>query len=116
MAENSGGVHVLNYCLTVQNIVAMKIITMDGQILSLGNNTLEPPGYDLMAILTGSEGMLAIITEIRVRLRVTPPVARVLLAAFDDIEQAGDAVSAIINAGILPAGLEMMYHFAIKAA
>jgi glycolate oxidase len=116
VAENSGGVHCLKYGLTVQNIVAMKIITMDGQILSLGNNTLEPPGYDLMAILTGSEGMLAIITEIRVRLRVTPPVARVMLAAFDDIEQAGDAVSAIINAGILPAGLEMMDHYAIKAA
>ena len=116
VAENSGGVHCLKYGLTVHNIVAMKIITIDGQIQNLGNNTLESPGYDLMAILTGSEGMLAIITEIRVQLRVKPPIARVMLAAFDDIEQAGDAVSAIINAGIIPAGLEMMDGAAIAAA
>ena len=116
VAENSGGVHCLKYGLTVHNIVALKIITMEGQLIELGNNTLEAPGYDLMAILTGSEGMLAIITEIRVRLRVKPPVARVILAAFDDIEQAGDAVSAIINAGVIPAGLEMMDGAAIEAA
>jgi glycolate oxidase len=116
VAENSGGVHCLKYGLTVHNIIALKIITMDGQVLTLGNNTLESPGYDLMAIMNGSEGMLAIITEIRVRLRVKPPSARVLLAAFDDIEKAGDAVSAIINAGIIPAGLEMMDAYAISAA
>ena len=116
VAENSGGVHCLKYGLTVHNIVAMRIITMDGQVHQLGNNTMESPGYDLMAILTGSEGMLGIITEIRVQLRVKPPVARVMLAAFDDIEQAGNAVSAIINAGIIPAGLEMMDRYAIKAA
>jgi glycolate oxidase len=116
VAENSGGVHCLKYGLTVHNIVAMRIITMDGHVHQLGSNTMEAPGYDLMAILTGSEGMLGIITEIRVQLRVKPPAARVMLAAFNDIEQAGDAVSAIINAGIIPAGLEMMDRYAIKAA
>ncbi len=116
VAENSGGVHCLKYGLTVHNIVALKIITMEGQVLTLGNNTLESPGYDLLAILNGSEGMLAIITEIRVRLRVKPPSARVMLVAFDDIEKAGDAVSAIINAGVIPAGLEMMDAYAISAA
>ncbi len=116
VAENSGGVHCLKYGLTVHNIIALKIITMDGHVHTLGNNTLESPGYDLMAILNGSEGMLAIITEIRVRLRVKPPSARVMLAAFDDIEKAGDAVSAIINAGVIPSGLEMMDAYAISAA
>lgn len=116
VAENSGGVHCLKYGLTVHNVIALKIITMDGQIHTLGNNTLESPGYDLMAILNGSEGMLAIITEIRVRLRVKPPSARVMLVAFDDIEKAGDAVSAIINAGVIPSGLEMMDACAISAA
>ncbi|MDX2476824.1 MAG: FAD-linked oxidase C-terminal domain-containing protein [Gammaproteobacteria bacterium] len=116
VAENAGGVHCLKYGLTVHNIVGMKIITMDGQVHTLGNNTMESPGYDLTALMNGSEGMLAIITEIRVLLRVKPPVARVILAAFDDIEQAGDAVSEIIKAGILPAGLEMMDGDAIRAA
>jgi len=116
VAENSGGVHCLKYGLTVHNIMALKVITMEGHVVSLGNNTLEAPGYDLMAILNGSEGMLAIITEVHVRLRVKPPSARVMLAAFDDIEKAGDAVSAIINAGVIPAGLEMMDAYAISAA
>ena len=82
VAENAGGVHCLKYGLTVHNIVGMKIITMDGQVHTLGNNTMESPGYDLTALMNGSEGMLAIITEIRVLLRVKPPVARVILAAF----------------------------------
>lgn len=116
VAENSGGVHCLKYGLTVHNIMALKVITMQGHVITLGNNTLEAPGYDLMAILNGSEGMLAIITEVRVRLRVKPPSARVMLAAFDDVEKAGDAVSAIINAGVIPAGLEMMDAYAISAA
>lgn len=116
VAENSGGVHCLKYGLTVHNIIGLKIITMDGEVLVLGNNSLESEGYDTLAILNGSEGMLAIITEVRVRLLVKPPTARVMLVAFDDIEKAGDAVSAIINAGVIPAGLEMMDAYAISAA
>ena len=115
VAENAGGVHCLKYGLTVHNIVGLKVITIDGHVHTLGNNTLESPGYDLTALMNGSEGMLAMITEIRVRLRVKPPIVRVILAAFDDIEQAGNAVSTIIKAGIVPAGLEMMDGDAIKA-
>ncbi len=116
VAENAGGVHCLKYGLTVHNILALKIITMDGQIHKLGSNTLESPGYDLLATMNGSEGMLGIITEIRVRLLVKPQTAQVMLIAFDNIEKAGDAVSIIINAGIIPAGLEMMDAAAISAA
>jgi len=116
VAENSGGVHCLKYGLTVHNILELTILTMEGELLTIGNATGDAPGYDLLALMTGSEGMLGIIMEIRVRLLVKPPCAQAILAAFDDIERAGDAVGAIISAGIIPAGLEMMDNPAIRAA
>lgn len=116
VAENSGGVHCLKYGLTVHNILELTVLTMDGEWLTIGSASGEMPGYDLLALMTGSEGMLGIIMEIRVRLMVKPPQAKAILASFDDIEAAGDTVGAIISAGIIPAGLEMMDNHAIRAA
>jgi len=116
VAENSGGVHCLKYGLTVHNIMQLKILTMDGTFLTLGSECLETPGFDLLALMTGSEGLLGIITEVVVKLLPCPENARVLLAAFDDVEKAGNAVANIISAGIVPAGLEMMDKLAIQAA
>ncbi|KHD05240.1 glycolate oxidase subunit GlcD [Candidatus Thiomargarita nelsonii] len=116
VAENSGGVHCLKYGLTVHNIQQLKIVTVEGEILTIGHGGLDSPGYDLLALMTGSEGMLGIIVEITVKLLPKPERAQVLLAAFDDIEKAGAAVNNIISAGIIPAGLEMMDKLAIQAA
>jgi glycolate oxidase len=116
VAENSGGVHCLKYGLTVHNILRLEIITMDGELLTIGSEALDSAGYDLLALLTGSEGMLGVITEITVRLLPIPERAQVVLAAFDDVEQAGRAVGDIIAAGVIPAGLEMMDRLAIRAA
>jgi len=116
VAENSGGVHCLKYGLTVHNILRLQMLTIDGELLELGGSGLDGPGYDLLALLTGSEGMLGIITEITVKLLPLPERAQVLMAAFDDNAKAGQAVSAIISAGIIPAGLEMMDNLAIRAA
>jgi glycolate oxidase len=116
VAENSGGVHCLKYGLTVHNVLAIDVVTMDGERVRLGDGTLEPPGYDLRAVVTGSEGLLGIVVEVVVRLLPRPPLARVLLAAFDDAGVAGAAVARIIGAGIVPAGLEMMDRLAISAA
>ncbi len=116
VAENSGGIHCLKYGLTVHNILELRVITMDGEVLTLGSQALDAPGYDLLALLTGSEGMLGVIVEITVRLLAKPERAQVLLAAFDSVEQAGVAVGEIIAAGIIPAGLEMMDKLAIRAA
>ena len=116
VAENSGGVHCLKYGLTVHNIQQLKIITMDGELLTLGGGGLDAPGYDLLALLTGSEGLLGIIIEVTVKLLPLPERAQVVLAAFDDIEKAGNAVADIIAHGIIPAGLEMMDHYTIQAA
>jgi glycolate oxidase len=116
VAENSGGVHCLKYGLTVHNILALDVITVQGERLSLGSQGLDSPGYDLMALLTGSEGLLAVIVEITVKLLPTPEVARVVMAGFDSVDNAGNAVSAVIAAGIIPAGLEMMDALAIQAA
>ena len=116
VAENSGGVHCLKYGLTVHNILRVEIITMDGELITLGSEALDSAGYDLLALITGSEGMLGVITEITVRLLPIPERAQVVLAAFDDIEKAGQAVSDIIAAGVIPAGLEMMDRLAIRAA
>ena len=116
VAENSGGVHCLKYGLTVHNILRLELITCDGEQLSIGSEALDAAGYDLLALLTGSEGMLGVMTEITVRLLPTPERAQVVLAAFDDIERAGQAVSDIIAAGVIPAGLEMMDRLAIRAA
>lgn len=116
VAENSGGVHCLKYGLTVHNIFQVKIITVEGEIMTLGGETLDSPGYDLLALITGSEGMLGIFIEVTVRLLPIPERAQVVLAAFDDVGKAGEAVGAIISQGIIPAGLEMMDKLAIQAA
>jgi glycolate oxidase len=116
VAENAGGVHCLKYGLTVHNILELKVLTMAGDLLVVGGLAPDAPGYDLLALLTGSEGMLGIVVEVTVKLLPRPPAAKLLLAAFGDIGQAGDAVAGIIGAGIVPAGLEMMDALAIKAA
>ncbi|NWG86384.1 MAG: FAD-binding protein [Hydrogenophilaceae bacterium] len=116
VAENSGGVHCLKYGLTVHNVCAMKLLTLDGELLELGSTAFDAPGYDLMALAIGSEGMLGVAVEITVRLLPIPERAQVVLAAFDDVEKAGTAVGEIIAAGIIPAGLEMMDGPAIQAA
>ncbi len=116
VAENSGGVHCLKYGLTVHNIQQLKVITIDGELITLGSSAYDSAGYDLLALMTGSEGLLGIIVEITVKLLPIPESARVLLAAFDNIEHAANAVAEIIAAGIIPAGLEMMDNLAINAA
>jgi len=116
VAENSGGVHCLKYGLTVHNIVKLKVITIEGELLTIGGDSLDSPGYDLLALMTGSEGMLGVIVEVTVKLLPIPEQAKVLMASFDDIFNAGNAVANIISAGIIPAGLEMMDKLAVKAA
>jgi glycolate oxidase len=116
VAENSGGVHCLKYGLTVHNIQQLKIVTIEGELLSIGNSGLDSAGYDLLALLTGSEGMLGVIVEVTVKLLPKPARGQVILAAFDDVVKAGTAVGNIIARGIIPAGLEMMDRLAIKAA
>jgi glycolate oxidase len=116
VAENAGGVHCLKYGLTVHNIMKLEIITMQGEHLSIGGNSLDSPGYDLLALMTGSEGMLGIITEITVKLLPKPSSTKVLMVSFDDVAIAGQAVSNIIANGIIPAGLELMDNAAISAA
>ncbi|MDQ3960833.1 MAG: FAD-binding protein [Pseudomonadota bacterium] len=108
VAENSGGVHCLKYGLTVHNILGLKVLTLAGDLLELGGQCLDSPGYDLLALITGSEGLLGVVVEVTVKLLPKPPYAQVLLAAFDRIESAGAACAAIIACGILPAGLELM--------
>ena len=108
VAENSGGVHCLKYGLTVHNILKVKGFTIDGEAVEFGSDALDTPGYDLLAALIGSEGMLAITTEVTVKLIPKPQLARCIMASFDDMRKAGDAVAAVIAAGIIPAGLEMM--------
>jgi len=116
VAENSGGVHCLKYGLTVHNIQQLKIVTIEGELLTIGNSGLDSAGYDLLALLTGSEGMLGVIVEVTVKLLPKPERAQVILAAFDDVVKAGTAVGNIIARGIIPAGLEMMDRLAIQAA
>lgn len=108
VAENSGGVHCLKYGLTVHNVLRVRALTIEGEVLEIGSEALDSPGYDLLALLIGSEGMLAVITEVTVKLTPKPELAQVVMASFDDVGKAGDAVAAIIAAGIIPAGLEMM--------
>ena len=116
VAENSGGVHCLKYGLTVNNILRLRVITIEGEVLEIGSEALDSAGYDLLALMTGSEGLLGVITEVTVKLLPKPERAQVIMAGFDDIEKAGAAVAAIISAGIIPAGLEMMDKLAIHAA
>ncbi|SAL34050.1 glycolate oxidase subunit GlcD [Caballeronia choica] len=116
VAENAGGVHCLKYGLTVHNILKIEIVTIDGERLTLGSEALDAPGFDLLALFTGSEGMLGVVVEVTVKLLAKPQSAKVLLASFDDIGKAGDAVAQIIGAGVIPGGLEMMDNLAIRAA
>lgn len=116
LAENSGGVHCLKYGLTVHNILGFQMVTVEGELVEIGGDGLDSAGYDLNALMIGSEGLLGVATEITVKLLPVPETARVLMAAFDDVEKAGNAVAAVIADGIIPAGLEMMDHLAITAA
>jgi glycolate oxidase len=115
IAENSGGVHCLKYGLTVHNILKLRVITIEGECLEIGGTSLDTPGYDLLALMTGSEGMLGIVTEIIVKLIPKPEKAQVVMAAFDDIQKACNAVANVIGAGIIPAGMEMMDKMATHA-
>ncbi len=108
VAENSGGVHCLKYGLTLHNVLKVRGYTIEGDPITFGSDALDTPGYDLMSLVVGSEGMLAILTEVTVKLVPKPLLARCIMASFDDIRKAGDAVAAVIAAGIIPAGLEMM--------
>jgi glycolate oxidase len=108
VAENSGGVHCLKYGLTVHNVLRVRMVTIDGDIVELGGESLDAPGLDLLAVFIGSEGMLGVVTEVTVKLVPKPQLARVIMASFDDVVRAGDAVADVIAAGIIPAGLEMM--------
>jgi glycolate oxidase len=116
VAENSGGVHCLKYGLTVHNILSVQLITAEGELVTIGGPALDSPGYDLLALITGSEGLLGVIVEVTVKLLPRPEQARVAMAAFADVEQAGLAVGAIIAAGIIPGGLEMMDQGSLRAA
>lgn len=116
VAENAGGVHCLKYGLTVHNLLKVDILTIEGERITLGSDALDAPGFDLLALFTGSEGMLGVVTEVTVKLLPKPQVAKVLLAAFDSVEKAGRAVGDIIAAGIIPGGLEMMDNLSIRAA
>jgi len=115
VAENSGGVHCLKYGLTVHNVRRVRAVLITGDVVEFGGDALDSAGYDLLALINGSEGLLAVITEITVKLTAKPQLAQCALAAFDDVEKAGAAVAAIIAAGIIPAGLEMMDQAATRA-
>ena len=108
VAENSGGVHCLKYGLTLHNVLRVRGYTVEGEPVTFGSLALDAPGLDLLAVVVGSEGMLAVTTEVTVKLVPKPQLARCVMASFDDVRKAGDAVAAIIAAGIIPAGLEMM--------
>lgn len=116
IAENSGGVHCLKYGLTVHNVLSVKILTVEGELLTLGSEGLDAAGLDLMALINGSEGLLGVVTEILVKLLPVPEKAQVIMAGFDTVSSAGDAVAAVIAQGVIPAGLEMMDTHAIVAA
>ena len=108
VAENSGGVHCLKYGLTVHNVLKVRGFTIEGDAVEFGSDALDTPGYDLLSLVVGSEGMLAVTTEVTVKLVPKPQLARCIMASFDDLRKTGDAVAAVIAAGIIPAGLEMM--------
>ncbi|WP_151636741.1 FAD-linked oxidase C-terminal domain-containing protein [Noviherbaspirillum aerium] len=108
VAENSGGVHCLKYGLTVHNVLRVRMVTIEGDVVELGGDALDAPGLDLLAVFIGSEGMLGVVTEVTVKLVPKPQLARVIMASFDDVVKGGDAVARVIAAGIIPAGLEMM--------
>ena len=116
VAENSGGVHCLKYGLTVNNLLQVTIVTIEGEIMTLGGTGLDEPGMDLLSLMVGSEGLLGVVVEAKVKLLPRAPRVQVLVAAYDSVTAAGDSVAALIGQGIIPAGLEMMDHLAISAA
>jgi len=115
VAENAGGLHCLKYGLTVHNVLKLEVVTVEGELITVGGDSLDCPGYDLLALMTGSEGMLGIIVEITVRLLPKPESAKLIMASFDDVGKAGNAVSNIIATGTIPGGLEMMDNKATRA-
>ena len=115
VAENSGGVHCLKYGLTTNNVLGVEMVLMSGEVIRLGGKHLDPEGYDLLGIVTGSEGMLGIVTEVTVRILPKPAGARAALIGFPSNETAGDCVAKIIAAGIIPGGMEMMDKAAVRA-
>ena len=115
VAENSGGVHCLKYGLTVHNLRRVRVALITGEVLEFGSEALDTPGYDLLALVTGSEGLLGVILEVTVKLTPRPQDAKCVMAAFDDVSKACGAVAAIIGAGIVPAGLEMMDRLTVSA-
>ena len=116
VAENSGGVHCLKYGLTTNNLLGVEFVTIEGEIIRLGGKHLDADGYDLLGLLTGSEGLLAVITEVTVRILQKPSTARALLIGFASNEEAGACVAQVIATGIIPGGMEMMDNPAINAA
>ena len=116
VAENSGGVHCLKYGVTTNNVLGLEMVLMDGEVIRLGGKHLDAGGYDLVGVLTGSEGLLGVVTEVTVRILAKPTTARVLLIGFATTEDAGKCVAVVIAAGIIPGGMEMMDRPAIHAA
>jgi len=116
IAENSGGVHCLKYGLTTNNVLGLEFVTIDGEILRIGGKHLDSGGYDMLGLMTGSEGLLGVVTEVTVRLLRAPETARALLVGFPSNEAAGECVAGVIGAGIIPGGMEMMDRPAIAAA
>jgi len=116
VAENSGGVHCLKYGMTTNNVLGVEMVLIDGTVIRLGGKHLDAPGYDLLGLVIGSEGMLGVVTEVTVRLLKKPATARAMLLGFPSSEAAGDTVGAIIAAGIIPGGMEMMDKPAIHAS
>ncbi len=116
VAENSGGVHCLKYGLTTNNVLGVELVLMSGEVVRLGGKHLDADGYDLLGITVGSEGLLGVVTEVTVRILRKPTAARALLVGFPTSESAGNCVAAIIGAGIIPGGMEMMDRPAIHAA
>src|SRR5258707_8517563 len=116
VAENSGGVHCLKYGLTTNNLLGLEMVLMDGEVIRLGGKHLDAEGYDLLGVMTGSEGLLGVVTEVTVRILPKPTTAQALLIGFKATEDAGNCVAAVIAAGIIPAGMEMMDRPAIHAA
>jgi len=116
VAENSGGVHCLKYGLTTNNVIGVEFVTIEGEIVRLGGKHFDAGGYDLLGVLVGSEGLLGVVTEVTVRLLPTPPGARALLIGFPSVKSSGDCVAAVIGAGIIPGGMEIMDKLAIRAA
>ena len=116
VAENAGGVHCLKYGLTTNNVLGLEMVLINGDVVRLGGRHLDAAGYDLLGLMTGSEGLLGVVTEVTVRILQKPETARAMLVGFPSSEQAGQCVADIIGAGIIPGGIEMMDRLAIKAA